>query len=74
MTLTELGMDYLREEAVLKKRLEQLTKQYKECEDEKVKKSLAGRIYYLRREIFDCHEWGEYLLSYYNKDREDVAI
>lgn len=74
MTLTELGMEYLKEEATLKKRLDDLTKQYKDCDDEEKRKSLAGRIYYLRREIFDCHEWGEYLTAYYNEERGDVAI
>ncbi len=74
MTLTELGMEYLREEAKLKKRLADIIAQYKECEDKFERKKLAMRIYYLRREIFDCHEWGEYLISYYNQDREEVAI
>ena len=74
MTLTELGMEYLREEARLKLRLCEIVKEYKECNDEEKRKSLAGRIYYLRREISDCHEWGEYLISYYNEDRGDVAI
>ena len=74
MTLTQLGMEYLKEEANLKKRLENLIKEYKECEDEEKRKSLSGRIYYLRREIFDCHEWGEYLISYYGDEKEDVAI
>lgn len=74
MTLTELGMEYLKEEAKLKNRLEKLLKEYKECEDDEKKKSLAGRIYYLKREIFDCHEWGEYLISYYGKEKEDIAV
>jgi len=74
MTLTELGMEYLKEEAKLKKRLAELNKLYKECDEGDSKKSLAGRIYYLRREIFDCHEWGQYLISYYNKDDERAAI
>ncbi|MBR4283064.1 MAG: hypothetical protein IKT35_05045 [Clostridia bacterium] len=74
MTLTELGMQYLKEEATLKKRLEQLNKEFKECDDEDKRKSLAGRIYYLRREINDCHEWGEYLISYYADEKEGIAI
>ena len=40
MTLTNLGMEYLKEEATLKKRLDDLTKQYKECDDEEKRKWL----------------------------------
>lgn len=74
MTLTELGLEYLNEESQLRKRLGELMKQYKECDSAEGKKALSARIYYLRREIFDCHEWGEYLISYYNDDLEEKVI
>lgn len=73
MTLFELGTQYLSEEAKLKKRLAELMALLKECTVEQEANSLRSRIYYLKREIYDCHEWGEYLITYYDiEEREAI--
>ena len=66
MTLYELGMEYLEQEAVLRKRLRELRALAKQEETP----LLRRRIYYLATEAAACHETGEYLIRYHNEGGE----
>ncbi len=66
MTLYELGLEYLAQEAVLRKRLAKLREEAKQRETP----LLLRRIYYLTTEAAACKKTGEYLIHYYEEEQK----
>ncbi|MBR4869103.1 MAG: hypothetical protein IKU10_08090 [Clostridia bacterium] len=64
MTLHELGKQYLEQEVVLRRRLQELRALAKTEENP----ILMRRIYYLASSAAECHKTGLYLMHYYEKE------